>query len=256
VAIGLTMPRVVAAIGTSATILAVFPALSGALMLATGNPAVPKFESLNRLAVLAIVAVSAAACSSNLTTTISQPLSATADAPYEKILVVTLFDSFDARRYLESEIVAELARQGAVGVASTKMMNSRTPLVAQTFIDMVDDIGADAVLLTQLTALNTEISEKDARPEATYNYWPTYYYNVFAVQLTEYVEPPRLNVRNDLVLATQVYSVESEEPVWGMESRSQFVEVQEDGIDYQVFVDEAAAIVRRMSRSGIFSRTR
>jgi hypothetical protein len=200
---------------------------------------------------LAAVAVTLLASCAGPQTQVTNPLDATADAPYRKILVVTLFSSFDARRYLEQEIVRELGERGVSAVRSTSMMDTRTPLVRQTFIDMIEEVGADALLLTQLTQHDMERSEADARPQATYNYWPTWYFNVFAVELTEYVEPPRVNIEHDLVLATQVFSVAAKEAVWGMESRSKFVEFQEDGLSYDVFIDEARAIVRNLSRSGV-----
>ena len=185
---------------------------------------------------------------------VTQNLEDSADAPYQKILVVALFDSHDARRYLETEIVNALAEAGATGVASTTMMDSRTPIVRQTFIDMIDDIGADALLLTQLTALKTEMHAQDASPQATYNYWPTYYWNVWGVELTEYVEPPRILAEHSLVLVTQAFSVALREPVWALESKSEFTEVQEDGLDYNVFINEANAIVRHLQREGVIDK--
>lgn len=194
------------------------------------------------------------ACASGPSVEVTQELEPSADAPYSKILVVTLFDSFDARRYLEGEIVKLLTEQGTMAVASTTMMRPSTPVVPKTFIDMIDEVGADGLLLTQLTALNSAATEQDASPQATYNYWPSYYWNVWSVELTEYVEPPRILIESTLVLATQVFSVAERAPVWGMESTSQFVEVQEDGLDYQIFIDEATAIVTRMQRDGLINR--
>lgn len=200
---------------------------------------------------LAALAMTLLASCAGPQTQVTQPLEATADAPYKKVLVVTLFSSFDARRWLEQEIVRELGERGVDAVRSTSMMNSKTPIVRQTFIDMIEEVGADALLLTQLTQHDMERSAADARPQATYNYWPTWYFNVFAVELTEYVEPPRVSLEHDLILATQVFSVASKEPVWGMESRSRFVEVQEDGLAFDVFVNEARAVVRNLWRSGV-----
>jgi hypothetical protein len=182
---------------------------------------------------------------------VTQKLDDSADAPYKKILVVALFDSHDARRYLETEIVKALAKEGATAVASTTMMDSRTPIIRQTFIDMIDDIGADALLLTQLTALKTDMHAQDASPRATYKYWPTYYWNVWGVELTEYVEPPRILAEHSLVLVTQAFSVAERKPVWALESKSEFVEVQEDGLDYNVFINEANAIVKHLQRDGV-----
>ena len=41
---------------------------------------------------------------------------------------------------------------------------------------------------------------------------------------------------------------------WAIDSRSVFVEVQEDGLDYSVFVNEATAIVNQMSRDGVVEK--
>jgi hypothetical protein len=197
------------------------------------------------------MALGAAACATGPSVTVSQPLAESADAPYRNVLVVCLFSSFDSRRYLEDEIVKRLEGLGISAVASTSMMDSRTPVVPKTFIDMVDEVGADGLLLTQLTSYGAEQEEVDARPKATVNYWQTYYWNVFAVEVTEYVEPPRLHIEHSLVLATQLFSVASRAPVWGIESSSSFTEIQEDGLRYSVYEDEAAAIVRQMRRSDV-----
>ena len=213
----------------------------------------PIFVSLKALAMLGL-SLLVVSCGSTPHVEVKQQLEDSADAPYEKLLVVALFDSFDARRYLETEIVQAIKKEGAVAIASTTMMKTTTPIVRQTFIDMIDETGADALLLTQLTALDTDVSEQDASPQATYNYWPTYYWNVWGVELTEYVEPPRVLIERSLVLATQAFSVAEREPVWTMESKSQFVEVQEDGLDYNIFIEEANAIVKRMSRDGVIDK--
>jgi hypothetical protein len=54
---------------------------------------------------------------------------------------------------------------------------------------MVEKIDADAVLVTQLASLESKGTVKDMNPQATYNFRPTYYYNVWSVDLEEYVEP-------------------------------------------------------------------
>ncbi len=194
------------------------------------------------------------ACASRPSVSVSQPLSADADAPYSKTLVVALFSSFDARRYLETEIVKRLEEQGFTAVRSTSMMDTTTPVTAATFIDMVEEVDADSVLVTQLTAYETQASAKDARPEASWNYRPTYYYNVFEVERVEYVEPKIVNLEHDLLLATQMFSVSTREPVWGIESHARIKEDIERGRDYGVFEREADAIVARLTRDGVVAR--
>lgn len=220
------------------------------------TPAVIFFNNNRAALFITALAVTCtlAACASRPTVTVSQSLSADADAPYDKTLVVALFSSFDARRYLEKEIVKRLEEQGVTAVRSTSMMDTTTPVTAATFIDMVEEIGADSVLVTQLTAYETKASAKDARPESTWNYRPTYYYNVFEVELTEYVEPKIINLEHDLLLATQMFSASARKPVWGIDSHARFKEDLDRGFDYGIFEREADAIVARLIRDGVVAR--
>lgn len=195
-----------------------------------------------------------ASCASGGTVTVTQELTDDAGAPFERVLVISLFDSFDARRYLETEIVNAMAAEGVEAIASTTMMNSLVPIERKTFVDMIQNIDADSVLLTQLTSYKVVTTEKDSSPQATYNYWPTYYWNVWQVELTEYVEPPRMLNEHRLVLASQMLSVKTREPAWAMETAGAFVEVQEDGLDYRVFIDEAETIVGRLKRDRVIDR--
>ena len=202
---------------------------------------------------LLAVAVILSACVSGPNVTTVQEVSGSADAPYDNILVVSLFESFDARRYLEKEIVKQLSADGVNAVASTSLMDTRTPVTRETFLAMVEDLGSDAVLVTQLVSLNTDAKMKDMNPRSTHNFRPTYYYNVWSVELTEYVEPQSMELSHALVLATQLYSVLNKEPVWAIESKSKVVQDYDHRQDYSVFVDEAEAITSHMSRDGLLA---
>ena len=175
-----------------------------------------------RPGVFAVAAIAAilSACAAGPQVTRTQELSESADTPYSKILVVTLYSKFDNRRRLEDEIVKQLAAHGTEAVASTSLMNTRTPVTRATFMAMVDDIGADAVLLTQLGALQTTGTVVDMNPQSTTNLRPTYYYNVFSVEVTEYVEPQAVNFEHALMLITDLYSVSTRETVWGIRTSS------------------------------------
>lgn len=176
------------------------------------------------------------------------------DGPYRKVLVVSLFESFDMRRYLETELVSQLSEQGVEAVASTSMMDSRTSVHRRTFVDMVNEIGADSVLLTQ--PVDLEITAKKttaASPHATYNIRPTYYYNVFNVELTEYVEPPGIRLEHDVILLVELIGVDTREPVWAIQTRSKVVWKAEMERDYSAYIEEAKAITREMARDGVIA---
>lgn len=199
-------------------------------------------------------AIALAACSMGTQVTTTQEVSESVDAPYKKILVIALFDGFDPRAYLEKEVVLKLAEFGTDAVASTTMMNSRTPVTRATFIAMVDEINADAVLVTQLSSLDTKATVKDMRPEATVNFRPTYYYNVFSVETTEYVEPQSVEFEYALVLTTELFSVREREGVWAIQANSRVVMDHDQTSDYSVYVDEAKAIATQLRKDGLIVR--
>ena len=195
-----------------------------------------------------------AACSTGPQITRIQDVSESADAPYQNILVIALFPEFDTRRRLEKEVVEGLSELGTDAVASTSLMDSNTPVTRQIFLAMVDTLDADAALVTQAVDIESKTVAKDSSPEATYNVRPTYYYNVWDVRVTEYVEPQRIEVKSSLVLATQLYSVLTQKSVWAIESKSEIVEKGCAGCDYMVFVDEAEAIAHHLLRDGLIAQ--
>ncbi len=157
------------------------------------------------------------------------------------------------RRYLETELVSQLAARGTEAIASTSMMNTMTPVVPETFIEMVKEVGADAVLVTQLVHLDSKGTETTMRPQASVNVRPTYYYNVFSVEVTEYVEPPDIRLEHDLTLLVELISARTRDRVWKIETRSKVVLESELDRDYSAYVDEAKAISRQMARDGLLS---
>ena len=202
--------------------------------------------------VFALVLGLVACAGSQVTTT--QQFAAADDAPYRNVLVIFLADSFDARRYLETEVVKKLAEQGTHAVRSTSMMDSRTPATRETFIGMVQEIKADAVLVTQIADLHSTGQAVNMNPQATYNFRPTYYYNVWSVDLQEYKEPAAINFEHDLSLVSQMYSVQARDVVWAIESQSTIKQDFDQERIYSVFIDEAAKIVRQLTRDGLIAR--
>ena len=205
-----------------------------------------------KLAIIA-AAILLSACAGPQVTRV-QDLSDTADVPYQNVLVVSLFELFDTRRYVEDAIVKELTERGINAVASTKLMNTKTPVTRQTFQAMVDEHGSDSVLVSQLISLDSTAKANDSRPEATHIIRPTYYYNVWSVELTEFVEPPFLTMKHEIRLATEMYSVSAQESVWAIESQSKIVTQRETQGDTSFITDEAKAIVRHLAKDGLLAK--
>jgi hypothetical protein len=199
-------------------------------------------------------AVCLAACSSGPKITRTQDLSESADTPYRNILVIALMPSFDSRWELERYVVKGLAEIGTDSVASTSKMDTTTPVTRQTFLAMVEEIDADAVLITQVVSFDSMMSMKDMNPETTVKFSPTYYFNVWEVEVTEYVEPQSIEVDGTVRLATQLYSVRRQEAVWAIESKIKYEQVGDPAGNYTYFVDEANAIVAHLSKDGLIAQ--
>ena len=199
--------------------------------------------------ILVGLALALSACSSTSVTKV-QKLSPSADAPYRNVLVIALFESYDARVYFEKEIVSQLSERGVTAVASTSKMTPKVPATRETFLAMVEELGSDAVLVTRLVDHDADVKIKDMRPQSTYNVRPTYYYNVWDVELKEYVQPQYMQFKHSIVLATQLYSTSSREPVWAIESNSKIVDTFDRPGGVTVIRDEAKAITSHLARDG------
>ena len=208
-----------------------------------------EIETVTKKFILACLALALSACAGTQVTKV-QKLSSSADAPYSNILVIALFESYDARVYLEKEIVSQLSEKGVTAVASTSKMTPKVPATRETFLAMVDELGSDAVLVTRLVNHDADVKIKDMRPESTYNVRSTYYYNVWDVQLKEYVQPQYMQFKHSIVLATQLYSTSTREPVWALESKSKIVDTFDRPGGMTVIRDEAKAISSHLSRDG------
>lgn len=184
----------------------------------------------------------------------TQPLEKSADVPYDNVLVVSLFSSFDLRRYFEREIVKQLEARGVKAVASTSLIDVKTPLNRDSVLEAVSQAGSDAVLVTQLLDGESSFKARNRRPESTYNIRPTYYYNVWNVELTEYSEPKGLEAEHELTMATQVFSVSTKQPIWTIETTSKLKRNIDQQFSGTSVMDEAKAIAGAMARDGLLAR--
>lgn len=203
----------------------------------------------------AVFFISACSTGPEIIRTLDVP--ASADTPYDNILVVALFDDFEIRKRLEKAVVERLSGLGAEAVASTSLMKTTTPMTRETYLAMVNKLSPDALLVTQLVNARSKVSmTESASPKATYNVSPTYYFNVWEVELTEYKEPEMLELQSKFSLATELYSVASRERVWAIESSSSVVGGYSIAENYMVFIDEGNAIVDFMLKDGLIDPSR
>lgn len=196
----------------------------------------------------------AGGCATGPKVSTSGALPAESDGPYKNVLVLVLFSKFDTRRYVEDEIVKDLAANGIKAVASTSMMTTKTPLTREFIVETMTELGSDGLLLTQLADLETTGKIIDMSPQATYNIRPTYYVNVFTVDLTEYIEPQDVRITHKLSTSSDLYSFATKEKVWGMVTHSKIKENVDHMRDFSIIVREADAISAALLRDAVVAR--
>lgn len=183
-----------------------------------------------------------------------QELADDAGAPFNNVLVVSLFSDFDARKLLEKRVVALLEERGTKAVASTSKMDTRTPTTKETYIAMVDSTGADSVLVTQFINAETNLNVKDANPQTTVEIRPTWYFNVWDVNVTEYVEPQFVFQEGTVMLATLMLSVEKRDIVWAIESTLKYKHEASVPRPYDAYDAEAESVVKHLAKDGLIAK--
>ena len=112
------------------------------------------------------------------------------------------------------------------------------------------------MLVTQLvdkTKSKTKVKERN--PQTSYKVNETFFWNVWDVQVVEYMEPEYLETKLSVDLITELYQVDSQQRVWAIESKAKIVK-DLSRPDYYPFIDsDAAKIVARMRSEGIIQES-
>lgn len=216
---------------------------------------------------IAIVIFGLGACANTPHTSIIQPLEKSAVVPYEKILVLGLFNRFQVRELGERKIVQDINKSGTtVAVAATSLMTTTMPLNAKTISEVIAKSNADAVLVIQLLNADDEkIKVKSRDPKTSYKvnplgyysnfYYPGGYYNVWEVSVQEYMEPKYLERKMKLTLMTELFIPKTRERVWAIESKANIVR-DLSRPDYHPFMNaEAAQIVKYLQADNIIEKS-
>lgn len=215
-----------------------------------------KLTPLCRAWLITLVALTLGGCANIARLTEIQPLEKSAAVPYNKVLVVGLFNSFDTRSLLERAIVQDIGRGTPGAVAATSFMKTTTPLTTETIKAIVKESEADAVLVTQLVDMSkSKTKVKERNPQTSYKINQTFFWNVWDVQVVEYMEPEYLEQKLSLYLITELYQVDNQQRVWAINSKAKIVK-DLSRPDYYPFIDsDAEKIVARMRSEGIIQKS-
>jgi hypothetical protein len=224
-------------------------------------------KTLHRACLIAFVTITVSGCANKAHLIQVQPLEKTAAMPYNKVLVVGLFNSFETRSLAERAMVQDIGRGVPGAVAATSFMKTTTPLTSENIMAVVKESGADAVLVTQLIDFSqgkSKLKSRDPKtsykvnPANTYpgNYYPSYYYNVWEVQIKEYMEPQYVQTKATLQLMTELYQVDNQQRVWAVESEAKIVKDLSRPEYHPFIASESSRIVGKMRSDGALQKTK
>lgn len=156
------------------------------------------------------------ACSS--TSISSQQAEKYSGPGFENFLVIGVANDFEGRASFERKLVSELRSMGVNATALYVVAGGNTPIERNAIEALVEENGYDAVLISRVlnretdTALKTGSTEakavrKDGRP-----------INLFRYDYEELNEPPTLDFNTSVKLSTELFSADSSEKVWAIES--------------------------------------
>lgn len=208
----------------------------------------------SRLPLLLMAASLASACTRPTTVEGRWADGVSPGASFNKILVVGVTPAYTTRCRFERMLQESL---GAAAVTSCSRMSTKDPLTRDAIVQLVGELGADAVLSTRLVdgkaalaAGNTD----EARGEnyykpAGYGYVYDPYYGGFGVPVVygDFVsEAPALTLRRTVVVASNFYQAKDAAIIYTLDTATYDKESQ-----FEVIDDVTAAIAKRLRRDGL-----
>jgi hypothetical protein len=157
-----------------------------------------------RRALLLAAALAAAASADEVTKTYRDP---TFHATVSNVLVVGVHSDSNVRGMFENSVVRALRAAGATGGdSSLARMGSAQEVTADTVTAAARRVGADAVLITRVVDVQTQ------NPDATTTF------NDYFRAYVEYQDPLPVTTTHTVRVRSDLYVLESETRVWGVES--------------------------------------
>ena len=118
---------------------------------------------LKMLAAGLMLALLAAGCSKPTSVTPTWHESRETAGSYDRILVVGITENGSRRRSFEDYVVRDLERRGNTAWASSRHMDVTAPLDRASVLQVVEQLGADAVVATRLVNQEVIAQSVDAR---------------------------------------------------------------------------------------------
>ena len=193
-----------------------------------------------------VLCVFLAGCSTSTGSVKSSGIADYQGAAFTKILVIGVANDYDGRARFERLLVSKLAEHDVAAVAYYRAMGGNQPIDRDSIRQLVQTEGFDAVLITRVLNRDNAAAVKSGSAATKSTRLDEGALHLFRYNYEELNEPETLSVQMSVTLSSEVFSVESLNRVWAIES-----EISKKEVISQLVDDAVATIVRRLQKDGL-----
>ncbi len=172
------------------------------------------------------------------------------DQPHSRILIIGLSNSRNRRDRWETVMADTLRRSGMMAWASTSLMDPTTDLSRETILPVVEESGADLVLVTRLVREDVKASEVQGYTGAkTQRKTENPVIDFFRYDYKEYEEPGYVLLSTTVRLTTDVFETRAGRLLLTIDTTT-----RDKDSEFDLLVDVTEAIDRRLRREQLTAR--
>jgi len=171
------------------------------------------------------------------------------ETSFSNFLVVAVAGNYNSRAQFERATVSELRKKNASASTYHSLVSGNNPITPDEVRAAVKSGNFDAVLVTRVLDTQTDLTVNKDREETDATPIGGKLVNLFRYNYSDYKNPGSVDLKTSVTLATELYSVTTEEIVWSMEQTSK------GETNLGLLIDETAAtVVKRLDRDDLISR--
>jgi len=171
------------------------------------------------------------------------------ETSFSNFLVVAVAGNYNSRAQFERATVSELRKKNASASTYHSLVSGNKPITPDDLRTAARSGNFDAVLVTRVLDTQTDLKVIEDREETDATPIGGKLVNLFRYNYSDYKNPGSVDLKTSVTLATELYSVTTEEIVWSMEQTSK------GETNLGLLIDETAAtVVKRLDRDDLISR--
>jgi hypothetical protein len=167
-------------------------------------------------------------------------------APADQVMVIAVSPDLNGRRMFEDLLAGRLAQSGNAAWASSRKIDTATPLNRDAVAQAVQDTGATLVVVTRLVDRELDISEKPGRTELKVQRRHEVPLDFFRYDYEEIEQEPYLVAKSTVHMSTDVYGVQAGELLYSIDIIIYGAESREE-----VMAEATRAIAGRLRKDGL-----